>query len=551
MLKHLSITNYAIIDNLQLDLKSGFSVITGETGAGKSILLGALSLILGNRADTSVLNNKEKKCIVEGEVKLSDNFLSFFKENDIDFDEFTILRREISITGKSRAFINDTPVNLTVLKNLSTKLIDVHSQSESLLLRNPNFQIDVIDAFANNSSNVSKYKALFREYKEKKKELEILESKANQSSTDNDYLKFQIKEIEDLKLLPNEKEDIEEQLNLIGNAEEIKQNLNYSANSLIEAEENIIQALKEVKNRFSRIESYSDEYNNLYERLNSSIIELEDIGHTINTMNNNFDFDQEEVFTLNERLSKIYSIEQKHNLNSTNEILNFLLELTKKIEDSSNYKDRVDLLKSEVNEVKEDVLTEAKKIEVKRLDTKDKFEKQVKRELASLGMPDAVFEVKISSLKDPNEKGVNHIDFLFSANKGVSSTFLSKVASGGEISRLMLVIKLFLVKGKNLSTIIFDEIDTGVSGDIANKMAEMMLSMSASTQVLAITHLPQVAAKGNVHYKIIKQSIGKNTFSKVQELSDADRIMELAKMLSSDKVSEAAIKNANALLESN
>lgn len=551
MLKHLSITNYAIIDNLQLDLRSGFSVITGETGAGKSILLGALSLILGNRADTTVLNNKEKKCIVEGEVMLSANFKSFFDENDLDFDENTILRREISVNGKSRAFINDTPVNLITLKNLSTKLIDVHSQSESLLLRNPSFQIDVLDTFANNAKNISTYKDLYRTYKAKKNELEALESKAHKSSTDNDYLKFQIKEIEDLKLLPNEKEDIEGQLSLIGNAEEIKQNLNFSANSLIESDENILGALKEVKNRLSKIESYSNEYKILYDRLSSSIIELEDIGFTINNINNDFDFDQENIIKLNDRLSKIYSIEQKHKLNSTNEILKFLSELTKKIEESSNYEEKANLLRLEVSEMEKSVISEAKKIEEVRLSVKDKFEKQVKRELSSLGMPDAVFEVKISSFEIPVDKGINQVEFLFSANKGIGVNSLSKIASGGELSRLMLVIKMFLVKGKSLSTIIFDEIDTGVSGDIANKMAEMMLDMSSSTQVLAITHLPQVAAKGNIHYKIIKENTGKNTYSKVLELSNTDRVMELAKMLSSDKVSDAAIKNANALLESN
>lgn len=551
MLQHLSITNYAIIDKLQLDLNSGFSVITGETGAGKSILLGALSLILGNRADTSVLNDKSKKCIVEGEVSLSQKFDSFFSLHDLDFDENTIIRREISSNGKSRAFINDTPVSLTVLKNLAVQLIDIHSQSQSLLLKSSNFQIDVLDAFSDNEPNLSSYKVLYTKYKAKKTELEELKSLASNSSIDNDYLTFQLNEIEALNLKSNEKEDIEEQLNLVSNAEEIKLTLDLSMHSLIDSDDNIIKILKEIKDRFSKIESYSNEYKEIHERLNSLIIELQDVSYTINTINSEFEFDQDNIAFLNQRLSKIYAIEQKHNLNSTQEILNYQDQLKLKIQETGNFKDRIEVLKSELDKIKKELINQAKKVSEVRQGVIKKIEKQIIDKLKLLGMPQASFNVVIETLETPNEKGIDKIDFLFSANKGVAPSIISKVASGGELSRLMLVIKMFLVKGKSLSSIIFDEIDTGVSGDIAGKMADMMVDISKSTQVISITHLPQVAAKGDFHYKIIKENTGENTYSNVQMLTKQDRVMELAKMLSSDNISKAAIENANVLLESN
>lgn len=551
MLQHLSITNYAIIDKLQLDLNSGFSVITGETGAGKSILLGALSLILGNRADTSVLNDKSKKCIVEGEVSLSQKFDSFFSLHDLDYDENTIIRREISSNGKSRAFINDTPVSLTVLKNLAVQLIDIHSQSQSLLLKSSNFQIDVLDAFSDNEPNLSSYKVLYTKYKAKKTELEELKSLASNSSIDNDYLTFQLKEIEALNLKSNEKEDIEEQLNLVSNAEEIKLTLDLSMHSLIDSDDNIIKTLKEIKDRFSKIESYSNEYKEIHERLNSLIIELQDVSYTINSINSEFEFDQDNIAFLNQRLSKIYAIEQKHNLNSTQEILNYQDQLKLKIQETGNFKDRIEVLESELDKIKKELINQAKKVSEVRQGVIKKIEKQIIDKLKLLGMPQASFNVVIETLETPNEKGIDKIDFLFSANKGVAPSIISKVASGGELSRLMLVIKMFLVKGKSLSSIIFDEIDTGVSGDIAGKMADMMVDISKSTQVISITHLPQVAAKGDFHYKIIKENTGENTYSNVQMLTKQDRVMELAKMLSSDNISKAAIENANVLLESN
>lgn len=551
MLQHLSITNYAIIDKLQLDLNSGFSVITGETGAGKSILLGALSLILGNRADTSVLNDKSKKCIVEGEVSLSQKFDSFFNLHDLDYDENTIIRREISSNGKSRAFINDTPVSLTVLKNLAVQLIDIHSQSQSLLLKSSNFQIDVLDAFSDNESNLSSYKLLYTKYKAKKTELEELKYLASNSSIDNDYLTFQLNEIEALNLKSNEKEDIEEQLNLVSNAEEIKLTLDLSMHSLIDSDDNIIKTLKEIKDRFSKIESYSNEYKEIHERLNSLIIELQDVSYTINSINSEFEFDQDNIAFLNQRLSKIYAIEQKHNLNSTQEILNYQDQLKLKIQETGNFKDRIEVLESELDKIKKELINQAKKVSEVRQGVIKKIEKQIIDKLKLLGMPQASFNVLIETLETPNEKGIDKIDFLFSANKGVAPIIISKVASGGELSRLMLVIKMFLVKGKSLSSIIFDEIDTGVSGDIAGKMADMMVDISKSTQVISITHLPQVAAKGDFHYKIIKENTGENTYSNVQMLTKQDRVMELAKMLSSDNISKAAIENANVLLESN
>lgn len=551
MLQHLSITNYAIINKLQLDLKSGFSVITGETGAGKSILLGALSLILGNRADSSVLNDKSKKCIVEGEFLLNKTYLSFFNHHDLDFDENTLLRREIAANGKSRAFINDTPVSLSVMKDLTNRIIDVHSQSESLLLKSRSFQINVLDAYAQNLKEFDVYKESYSIYKLEKDKLDELKELSSKSSTDYDYLKFQATEIEELKLQPNEKEDIEEQLKVVNNAEEIKAALDYSTSSLIHSDENILEVLKDIKNRFSKILSYSNVYEDVHSRLSSLIIELEDIAYTINNSNNEFDFDQENVNHLNSRLSKIYTIEQKHKLNSTEEILVLLKDLQSKIEASGNYEENITAQESKVEDLFKNTIERAQNLSVTRNKAISSLEKEIKENLRLLGMPQSQFKIESKQLDIPNEFGIDQIDFFFSANKGFEPKLLAKVASGGELSRLMLVIKMFLVKGSKINTIIFDEIDTGVSGDIASKMGEMMSKMAANTQVLSITHLPQVAAKGSSHYKIIKDSSGDNTYTSVVELNKDERVLELAKMLSGDKVSDAAVKNANVLLESN
>ncbi|OFY95879.1 MAG: DNA repair protein RecN [Bacteroidetes bacterium RIFCSPLOWO2_12_FULL_31_6] len=550
MLKHLSITNYAIIENLELEINKGFTVITGETGAGKSILLGALSLILGQRADNSVLNNKQKKCIVEGEFTFNkEDYINFFKENDLDFEPSNILRREISENGKSRAFINDTPVSLAILKELTSQLIDIHSQHQVLEIQDNRFQINVIDAFAELDHEVFSYANKFNNYSENLKRLNLLIETANNKNSAIDYITFQVKEIEDLALKPNEKENIQAELEIIVNAEEIKSTLESTSNLLIHSEQNLLANLKNVTKSFDKINHCSEDYKAIYDRLTSVIIELEDIASDVDKINNDFDFNPENLTYLNDRLSKIFSLEQKHNLTNTAEILELLENLKSQLLDSSSYEERILEQKNLIHQQKEELTLIANKISKKRKESFQKLIKNIISNLNQLGMADATFIINHQKLSELSITGIDKIDFLFSSNKGVEPKPLNKAASGGELSRLMLTIKSILAKNKNLATIIFDEIDSGVSGDIADKMAVIMKKISTNIQVIAITHLPQVAAKGETHIKIYKENVNGITKTFLTELTKNERIDELAKMLSGKKLSTAAIENAKVLLE--
>lgn len=549
MLKHLSITNYAIIESLEIDLSDNFTVITGETGAGKSILLGALSLILGNRADTTVLNNKDKKCIVEGEFLINENeYQSFFNKHDLDFDRQTIIRREISVSGKSRAFVNDTPVSLTILKELTSNLVDIHSQHETLQIKNNLFQIKVLDSYCKINNEVKQYKQEYNLFKQLEKELEDLQQQSEQAQEDVDYISFQANEIEALNLKANEKEEIEEALKVANNAEGIKKTLSFSVNNIDTVEGSVLERLKAINTEFINITNLSKDYQLISERLKSLTIELEDLAITINNANDSFDFDTENIAYFNERLGSIYAIEQKHKVNSTQEILDLLDTLNAKLQSTSSYEAKIEEKKKLVDEQKEKVLALAKKISNTRQKESSKIQKDVVNYLSGLGMPEATFKVDISILDKPNYNGIDHVAFLFSANKGFEAKELSKVASGGELSRLMLIIKKFLSKGNNISTILFDEIDTGVSGDIADKMAELMMNIAKDVQVVAITHLPQVAAKGDVHLKISKQTSEDRTITTVSLLQHEERVEELAKMLSGQTITKAAFDNAKVLL---
>ncbi len=550
MLKHLSITNYAIIKQVELKFNAGFTVITGETGAGKSILLGALSLILGKRADTSVLNDKQKKCIVEGEFNLQEeNYIHFFNENDLDYEGSTIIRREISASGKSRAFINDTPVSLAVLKELTSQLVDIHSQHQTLQIKDSKFQINVIDAFANLGTMYKAYAKTYAEYLNNRNRLNELINVANNAKTDTDYITFQVKEIEALDLKPNEKENIESELEIINNAEEIKSVLENTGNGLINSEQNLLSELRNVSSQFSKINNCSTEYNSIYERLNSLIIELEDVAKEIENANNSLSFNPENLSYLNDRIGRIFSIEQKHNLSTTEEIFQLLEKLKLQLSESNSYEEKIIELTSTVTEQKEVLLEAAKILSLKRRESLKGVSDEIVNNLNLLGMPDASFEVKHQMLDEPNEFGLDKIDFLFTSNRGFELKELSKAASGGELSRLMLTIKSILANNKNLSSIIFDEIDSGVSGDIADKMANIMKQMSSSMQVIAITHLPQVAAKGEMHYKIYKENKEGKTLTTLSTLDNSSRVEELAKMLSGKELSSAARENARTLLK--
>lgn len=551
MLKHLSITNYAIIENLELQFNNGFTVITGETGAGKSILLGALSLILGQRADTSVLNNKLKKCIVEGQFDVEkEKHIEFFIENDLDYEQPNIIRREISSKGKSRAFINDTPVSLAVLKELTSQLIDIHSQHQTLQVQENKYQISVVDAYADLDKSVLSYSKKYIEYTKSINQLIELTELTKKAKSDVDYISFQANEIEELKLKPNEKEEIESELELINNAEEIKLVLESSGNALINSDQNILSELKNIANSFAKISSCSEAYNSIYERLSSSIIELEDIAGEVGISNNSLNFKPENLSYINNRLGKIFSIEQKHNISSTKEILALLQTLNSQLQDTNSYEENVKELTAKVDKQKDELYLEAKKISVKRINSFKGLNEKIKKSLIRLGMEDASFQVRHQILGELNENGIDQIDFLFTSNKGIPHKELKKVASGGELSRLMLTIKSILASKNKLSSIIFDEIDAGVSGDIADKMATIMKAMSDNMQVIAITHLPQVAAKGSYHYKIYKENVEGKTLTSLTILNNSDRVEELTKMLSGKELSVAARENAISLLDS-
>ncbi|HRP59356.1 MAG TPA: DNA repair protein RecN [Vicingus sp.] len=549
MLLHLSITNYAIIEKLEIDFNNGFTVITGETGAGKSILLGALSLILGQRVDTSVLNDKEKKCLVEGIFKISkENFTSFFNENDLDFEEETTIRREISTSGKSRAFINDTPVNLNVIKDLAEQLINIHSQHQNLLVKDGNYQMAIIDSFANIQSNVEDYKKKYLHYVSKRNELEKLKNNDWNSKTDLDFLKFQASEIEALKLQLGEQTTIEEQLKLLNSVEDIKMVLHQATNLLVDKEESILVNLKQIIQSFSKINDLLPEYKTLYERLNSVSIELNDIAREVNLLNDNTNFDKENADYLNNRLSSIYSLEKKHRLSNSDELLSFLNELNYKIAQINSADDVILDLEKEVVKLESELRIIAKQLTETRKKIIPNLCQKITTNLKELGMPEATFNIQHQLNTELGMFGIDKIEFLFSANKGFNTVEIYKVASGGELSRLMLTLKSLLVKSKNLSTIIFDEIDTGASGDIADKMGNMMKQMSEDIQILTITHLPQVAAKGQQHLKIYKTTNDNKTVTSLSILSPLEKVEEIAKMLSGKELTKAALENARNLI---
>ena len=551
MLKQLSINNYAIIDRLELDFINDFTVITGETGAGKSILLGALSLILGQRADTSVLHDQDKKCVVEGSFELPESISpEFFDRNDLDYEIVTQIRREINSKGKSRAFINDTPVSLQILKELTSQLVNIHTQFDTLQIVDNQFQVDVIDAFAGLKKNVVDYKKKFLYYTKVKKQLKELVELESNASSDLDYILFQIKEIEELNLQPNEQESIEKELELLNNAEDIKSVFDQSSNAF-NSDQSILSILNELSAAYKRISGCSEEIAEMATRMEQVSIELSDIAREVDLMNDRFEYDPERLHLLNDRLNKIYTLEQKHRLQHSDELLALLEELSGKVGQQNSMEEEINALKIEMEGLEKELVDKANAISTKRLKSVPKFCKTIEQDLIDLGMPDASFKVNRTQAETLLVSGLDKLEFMFSANKGVEEKSLDKAASGGELSRLMLTIKSVLAQNSSLSAIVFDEIDTGVSGDIADKMGEIMKGMAANIQVIAITHLPQVAAKGVSHFKVYKENKEGKTRTIVQSLNKDERINEIAKMLSGKNLSEAAIDNARNLISFN
>ncbi|WP_375241195.1 DNA repair protein RecN [Polaribacter sp.] len=549
MLSQLSINNYALINQLSIDFSSGLSIITGETGAGKSILLGALGLVLGNRADLSSLKDTTKKCIVEAKVAISNyNLQDFFEEVDLDYEAETIIRREILPSGKSRAFINDTPVTLTVLNQLRVKLIDVHSQHQTMQLSDTNFQFSILDALAKNTPRIASYKRGFSQLNKLKRELLKLEEKQQEANKQYDYNLHLFKELEDAKIKVDEQEVLEEKLEKLNNIEEIKDNLAEALELSINEEIGIQNLLNTLDNRLSKIASFSKEYQELSARITSVKIEIDDVVSELEDANENVDFNPNEAEEINDRLQLLYNLQKKHLVNSNKELLTVFEEISEKVVAVESADEFIQKKQQEIASVSEKLDKVAGLITKARTASIPKLNKQLEVLLADLGMENARFSIKIKPTKNYFANGKDELEFLFSANKGGNFGELKKVASGGELSRIMLSVKTILSENTQLPTIIFDEIDTGVSGEVSNKIAAIMQQMSKNMQVIAITHLPQIAAKGNSNYKVYKAEVNGVTTTNLKQLTAEERVKEIAEMLSGKDISESALTHAKELL---
>ena len=549
MLQHLSIQNYALIDKLEIDFTDGLTIITGETGAGKSILLGALGLIAGSRADIQSLQDKTKKCIVEASFNIKDYALKdFFWSAELDYEITTSIRREISSEGKSRAFINDTPVSLSQLKALAERLIDIHSQHQTLTLNGSEFQLSVVDAYANHPDYLLDYAANFKQFKIFEKSLNEMLAKEAQARKDLDYFQFQFNELEEANLNNMRVDEIENELETLNNAEEIKINLSKAASGLNGGEQNLLLSLNEIKSILSALAKYKPEINELSTRLNSCVIELKDISNDIDGLEEKIVYDPKRIEILNEQLEIVFRLQQKHQVKSVGELISIKDELSNKLLEFSSIESEIEKIKKLLFTIQNSLAILAKKIAANRKKEIPKIEKDIASILFSLSMPNAQLKIEHIDSNTFGTYGTDRVNFLFSANKGSDFKELNKVASGGELSRLMLSIKSLIAQLTALPTIIFDEIDTGVSGDVANKVGSIMNLMAKSMQVITITHLPQIASKGNTHLFVYKEDRYNKTYSNIRKLSSEDRISEIAKMLSSGIPTEAAISNAKELL---
>ncbi|MEZ4787698.1 MAG: DNA repair protein RecN [Flavobacterium haoranii] len=549
MLLSLSIKNYALIENLEIQFSDKFSIITGETGAGKSILLGALGLVLGNRADLSSLKDDSQKCIIEAEFLISAyNLKEFFKQNDLDYEELTIIRREILPSGKSRAFVNDSPVNLSELQELGHYLLDIHSQHQTRELIDEDFQLNLLDLVSQTTDLLSDYKVNLKGLKQSEKELAILITEKESLVKEYDYNAFLLDELVKSNLKEGELEELEQEVEQLSNVSLIEENLSKIVGISNEETIGIITQLKEAKNSFAKIEAYSKLYKDLVQRLDSIIIEYLDIIKESEVSLEKLEHNPERLEFVNNKLQVIYSLFQKHQVNSVEELLQIQEDLEAKVLKVDEFDIQIQNLEKQIEELNVKLNSLAASISQKRKDKAPSLATEIRNIISSLGMPDAQLEFTFTELETFGKNGTDLISLNFSANKGSNLSPIKKVASGGELSRVMLAIKAVLANYSKLPTIIFDEIDTGVSGEIAIKMAEVMDKMSDKMQVFAITHLPQIAAKGNQHYKVFKYNQGNTTFSEIKLLSNDDRIVEIAEMLSGKNISESALTHAKNLL---
>lgn len=549
MLTNLSIKNYALIESLSVNFRDKLSIITGETGAGKSILLGALGLVLGKRADSSTLKDTANKCVIEAQFSISNYELeAFFEENDIDFEAETIIRREILPSGKSRAFINDTPTTLQVLQVLGGKLIDVHSQHQTLQLSDVNFQFDIIDALASNAKKIESYRRGLKLYNKHLKELKELKSVQALSKEQYDYNLHLYEELSEANFLENEQEIIEQSLDKLNNIEEIKLNLSEAQENAFNEEIGLKVLLNSIVNNLGKIETYSEEYKSLFNRLLSLKIDFEDIAIEVERANESVNFDGSELEKLNDRLQLIYNLQKKHSVGSISELNSIREELSVKVDAVENSSSIILKKEKEIKSVSDKIDALALTISKARKKAIPVFIKKLEKYLSNLGMENTRIQFTLEHSNQYYANGKDELQLLISANKGVNFGELKKVASGGELSRIMLSVKSILSQYLNLPTIIFDEIDTGVSGDVSQKMADIMEQMSANIQVITITHLPQIAAKGVQHYKVYKKDISNNIVTQLKELSDDERITEIAEMLGGKMITSTAVDHAKQLL---
>ena len=550
MLKHLYIKNFTLIDELDISLYEGFSVITGETGAGKSIILGAIALLLGQRADSKTIKQGAEKCVIEANFDLSRyNMQPFFDENDIEYDAGDcIIRRELTAAGKSRAFINDTPVALSMLKELGDMLMDVHSQHQNLLLNKQDFQLEVVDIIADDTAQLAKYQNTYAEFVKAEKELSEMTLAIERNRENHDFLKFQFEELENTKLQEGEQEELEQRSETMEHSEDIKSALYTTDNALSAEQVGVIQSLRSSLSALRSIESVYPEVSELIERIDSSYIDLKDISQEISSLLESVDFDPAELDQINSRLDRIYELEKKYHVETVEELISKRDELHQQLTAIENGDESLDALKARRDELESKARKEANALTKLRTKSAKTIEAEMQKRLIPLGMPHVRFSIQLTPI-ELGQNGADKVSFLFSANTSTPLQPVSQVASGGEIARVMLSLKAMISGAVKLPTIIFDEIDTGVSGKTAEMMAQIMKEMGGhGRQVISITHLPQIAALGSVHYKVEKNETASGTTSKMRQLDADERVREIAQMLSGSDVTEAAIQNAKALL---
>jgi DNA repair protein RecN (Recombination protein N) len=549
MITSLSIKNYALIEKLSIDFSKGFSIITGETGAGKSIILGALGLVLGKRADLTSLKNKEEKCVIEAHFAIAKyNLRPFFEANDLDYEDETIIRREILPSGKSRAFVNDSPVNLQELQELSLFLIDIHSQHQTQELSEEKVQFEIIDAIAANQEGILEYQTLLKSYKSDKSKLNSVLKKQAESYKEQEYNTFLLDELIAANLKSGEQETLEADFEKLNNVEIIKESIDKSLAIANEEQIGVMHNLKEIKVSLQKIASFSPEYFSLVERITSLTIEFDDISVELNRCSDKLINDPEQLELISQKLQLIYNLQKKHQVVTVEELLEIQTQLENSVFELGNLEHEIASLNDSIRQKTESLDILSKAIHDNRVEAVPVLSQKLISILETLGMPNVRFKMDLKWASTYFENGKDELQFLFSANKGTDFGLLKKVASGGEMSRIMLAVKAILAQYSKLPTLIFDEIDTGVSGEIANRMGEIMKEMSQTMQIFAITHLPQIAAKGTAHFKVSKATVGEDTQSELRLLSSEERIVEIAQMLSGTVVSDSALNHAKALL---